>query len=285
MSTKTWKSFGSSVIGATHADYGKPNQDAFFHRHVIDAAGMPQSIAAVSDGHGGARYIRSDKGARFAVENICETVLSNAPILKQVDGKLTDKVVSQITANFYRKWAACVDADIQKNPFTKKELTSLRELFGEDFCKTLLEDGKVAYGSTVLLAATYDDMILTMQLGDGNILFLYEDGTVKNMTADCHFAMADETLSLGDFQNEYMRHNVFTNEDLPVLITLSTDGVVKSFENKEEFMKMPCILHNLLANKGIDKAKIELEEFLSVVTDKGAGDDVTMAVLYRSDRV
>ena len=276
---KVWCSFGCSVTGANHTENNKPNQDAFLCQNI--AAGIPQGIMAVSDGHGGDKYVRSDKGSRFAVKEICETVLNNNQISIQKNRSLTDKILSHITANFYQNWTRCVDNHLDENPLTESELSPLKE----SDRNILQKDGRIAYACTISMAATYDDMVLIMQHGDGDILFLYEDGTVTSMTAAYPGIVGDETPSLGDFHNRDTQYRVFNGDEMPVMITLFSDGVKKSFDDKDDFMKIPCILRDLLINKGMEETEIALEKFLSTVTNKGSGDDVTLTVLYRSDKI
>ncbi|HEY4609378.1 MAG TPA: protein phosphatase 2C domain-containing protein, partial [Ilumatobacteraceae bacterium] len=58
-----WAAVTASVRGASHERNGKPNQDAV---RVVQAKGStPGLVAAVCDGHGGDRYVRSDVGSRL----------------------------------------------------------------------------------------------------------------------------------------------------------------------------------------------------------------------------
>jgi serine/threonine protein phosphatase PrpC len=68
-----WRIIGESIQGASHKRSGQPNQDAIA---LSPASGdsLPL-ILAVSDGHGGAKYFRSDKGASFAVGAAIDTLL------------------------------------------------------------------------------------------------------------------------------------------------------------------------------------------------------------------
>ena len=57
-----WAAATASVRGASHERDGKPNQDAV---RVVQVVGKTAGlVAAVCDGHGGNRYVRSDVGAR-----------------------------------------------------------------------------------------------------------------------------------------------------------------------------------------------------------------------------
>ena len=58
-----WRAQGATHRGSSHERSGAPNQDAYAVRHLDDAL-----VAAVADGHGGRRYVRSGTGARIAVD-------------------------------------------------------------------------------------------------------------------------------------------------------------------------------------------------------------------------
>src|SRR4051812_29506315 len=60
-----WHLAAATVRGASHVRSGQPNQDALNWRPA--AGSGPPVAAAVSDGHGGAKYLRSHVGSRFAV--------------------------------------------------------------------------------------------------------------------------------------------------------------------------------------------------------------------------
>lgn len=61
-----------SCQGESHKSSGKPCQDASF---AVNREAY--AMAIVSDGHGGPRYFRSDKGSAFAVE-AAKIVLQNS---------------------------------------------------------------------------------------------------------------------------------------------------------------------------------------------------------------
>jgi serine/threonine protein phosphatase PrpC len=61
-----WYVIGKSVEGASHTRAELPNQDAI--ESLPESGPAETVIMAVSDGHGGAKYFRSEKGAQLAVE-------------------------------------------------------------------------------------------------------------------------------------------------------------------------------------------------------------------------
>ncbi len=64
-------SFSTSVIGASHITGGKPCQDSSLS---YDDSAIGLHVAIVSDGHGGATYVRSDRGSRIAARIALEKV-------------------------------------------------------------------------------------------------------------------------------------------------------------------------------------------------------------------
>ena len=69
----TWRVTTASERGSSHTG-DSPNQDAVLSRTVVTSDGTSTTIAAVSDGHGGARYVRSDLGAATAVKVVIDVV-------------------------------------------------------------------------------------------------------------------------------------------------------------------------------------------------------------------
>ena len=78
MTTVCWRAASASERGSSHAD-GAPNQDAVGFARAVDADGAEVWLAAVSDGHGGRRYVRSDVGARLAVRCALDVLTEAVP--------------------------------------------------------------------------------------------------------------------------------------------------------------------------------------------------------------
>ena len=284
MPNKSWYSFGCSVIGANHLQDNKPNQDSFKCENMnnSEATVMLRSITAVSDGHGGIRYIRSDKGAKYAVTKMCDAILGNTQIPTTKKSFLIEKILPQISAHFYTKWCDSVDYDFKRNPFADTEINQIKSKYGEDAVKELLSNVKIAYGCTLLTIIAYDDILITMQYGDGDILFLFDNGSVKKISVS---SIGDDTDSLCKFNINDMKYNVFVGSEIPILATLSTDGVKNSFPSSDDFLEIPKILKNEIANEGLYKARMKLKNFLTKTTNDGSGDDVTLTTIFRSDIV
>ncbi|MDR1705938.1 MAG: protein phosphatase 2C domain-containing protein [Clostridiales bacterium] len=286
MTYSSWIPFGSSVRGASHIRAGKENQDAF-----LDSLGNEKipSVIAVSDGHGGNKYIRSAKGAELACLCAVKILGEGGKLSPDMREEDQEGLIRHIKSRYLLEWQKEVDAHAKANPFTESEKGFLAERCGEAVLNAVLDSPKTAYGCTFLCAAGYGgSLVLILQLGDGDVLGLYEDGEVRELMDYDPRNFANGTLSLcslGDASD--IAHNLLSGTDVPVLITLSTDGVKNSYDDRnpgdiERFYQIPTVISNELRKNDYDTAAVRkgLEGMLERVTSNGAGDDVTIGVLF-----
>ena len=310
-----WKTVTASVTGASHIrkwlreqnrernSVGELESDAedviALNQDRVDVSfGTPinvsngskanPTVVAVSDGHGGAKYIRSGTGAGFAVLGACRVATLNLNLSNDMRGADIDQVIGHIKTRFLDAWFNDVDEYTQQNPFKEEELCALSENARND----LLTNPRKAYGCTVLWIVGYDDMLITFQLGDGNIVLLYDDGRVESTTDLSIHEPGEETESLCTTKSPHeIQHQVFRGneqgEDLPVLVALSSDGLYKSYEHNDDFLKIPQICLDALNENDFNHELVEsvIKDFLQVVTDKGAGDDTTLGIMYNAKKV
>lgn len=317
-----WKPFGESAIGASHTRKDMPNQDAYKeYRGEIqepkEATDEPinkitPTVVAVSDGHGGNKYIRSGVGSLLAVEVMCNLAKSMAREIptpsKRVRISEVDANAEQIKAQLLNMWQRAIDQYSRMYPMTEKEQSFLnsncsekdRAAVEKDFAIAKgspdlkdVKPSRVAYGCTFLAAIAYEDVVLILQYGDGDVLGLYPNGEVKELIVADSRNMGNETLSLCRLENPAeIQHSVLVGSEIPILITLSTDGVKNSFddltaEEESGFYKIPVDIKNLLLKSSVDTKAIRtvLKSELERYTKHGAGDDVTLGVLFDVNRI
>jgi serine/threonine protein phosphatase PrpC len=294
----TWRIVGESVRGASHERTNLPNQDAIqWSPERGDALPL---ILSVSDGHGSARYFRSDVGSRLAVDTAVEVIkefldgqadINNLSIIKRTaEEKLTQALA--------HRWREAVSSDIEARAFTPDEMGLLKSKAASAQTSTAGEDkdspvsaedtaafGYLAYGATLLCVVVTADYILYLQLGDGDILTVTEKGEVtKPLAADARL-FANETTSLcsrDGWRDFRVGFQVMSGEP-PALILLSTDGYANSFRDEAGFLKVGSDLLDMIRTDGLESISDNLEIWLAEASQAGSGDDITLGLICRMD--
>jgi serine/threonine protein phosphatase PrpC len=277
----SWKVAHACVRGSSHQRSGLPNQDAV-QCVVTPAAQGTVAVAVVSDGHGSPRHFRSQIGSSLAVSTVAanlqgflrDSVAPNGqvPFVPEQVHELERKIVSG--------WLAAVQSDLENNPFTEAELTTLEKQEGAEGRAAVMTSPELAYGATLLAAAATDRVLLYLQLGDGEILSVTAQGTTTRPLPPDDRLIANQTTSLcqpeawRDFRSAWV-----TNGALPSLVLLSTDGYANSFRSDEDFLKIGQDYLEIIREQGISSLAEELPAILTEATQQGSGDDITLAIL------
>lgn len=273
-----WITFGTSVIGASHIKKAIPNEDA------INFGDLPPFVA-VSDGHGGKKYIRSSKGSALAVAAL-EQVLKEGVLLHT---GLTDlnEHIRHIKSRFLFNWQSSVDENLKDEPFTEDEYIFLHENCSENERKGLENNPRLAFGCTFLACIAYEDMVLLLQHGDGDIVCLYGEEATDIMEADGR-NFAGSTLSLGSLKDaNKIAHCVLSQEKIPDLVAISTDGIKNSYDDTDpnsisQFYKIPIVIKNAVEKeRSIEEITKDIVKLLERITTNGSGDDVTLGILCK----
>lgn len=265
-----WQVVGQSVRGAVHERNGLPNQDAI---HWLPESGNGSSVVlAVADGHGSARYPRSHIGARIAVEKASQLV--HEFLNSQANGDnlslIKDTAEEWLPRALVRDWSKAVTAHLDREPLTENEL----HLLG-------LNDGSIAYGATLIVAAVTERFTFYLQLGDGEILIVSERGDVSRPMSKDDRLFGNETTSLcapeawRDFRVSFQPFA----QSPPALILLSTDGYPNSFRHESGFLQVGSDILKMIHDDGISSVSDNLTRWLSDSTHAGSGDDVTLGIL------
>ncbi|HOT91494.1 MAG TPA: protein phosphatase 2C domain-containing protein [Anaerolineae bacterium] len=281
--TGVWRVLGRSVQGAAHVRAGIPNQDAI--QWFPDSGVGPPLILSVSDGHGSPRNFRSDVGARFAVEvttGLMRELLSAGPPdptrLTAIKRTAEERLPGEIT----RRWREAVAQHLKANPITPEELEALEKRRDPKARRAIEKDPHIAYGATLLSVLVTPGFILYLQLGDGDILTVTENGEVTRPMPHDPRLMANETTSLCmtdawrevqiKFQALYGPH--------PALILLSSDGYANSFVNEAAFIKVGSDILDILRTDGLEAVEQNLEAWLTEASKAGSGDDITLGLVF-----
>ncbi len=277
----SWKVAHACVRGSSHQRSGLPNQDAV-QCTVTPGTQGSVAVAVVSDGHGSARHFRSQIGSSLAVSTVAatlqsflrESVASNGqvPFVPEQVHELERKIVSG--------WLAAVHSDLEHNPFTEAELATLEKEEGAEGRAAVENLPELAYGATLLAAGATDNLLLYLQLGDGEILSVTANGTTTRPLPPDDRLIANQTTSLcqpeawKDFRSSWV-----TDGALPSMVLLSTDGYANSFRSDEDFLKIGQDYLEIIRQQGIASLAEELPAILTEATQQGSGDDITLAIL------
>lgn len=279
----SWKVAHACVRGSAHVRSGLPNQDAAQCIATSGEGSTPGiAIAAVSDGHGGVRHFRSQIGSSLAVSTAVDVL--QGFLLQHAAGPGAEAIGAEdiqfLEKDLVERWLSAVSADLGNHPLTAEELQSLEMGDGAE-SRTAVETLPIlAYGATLLVAAASDNLILYLQLGDGEILCVDSAGqTTRPLPGDDRL-VGNQTTSLcqPDAWREF-RAAWFAPGDFPALVLLSTDGYANSFRSDDDFLKIGSDYLEIIREQGVSVLADELPAILTEATQQGSGDDITLAIM------
>jgi hypothetical protein len=282
-----WRVIGETVPGASHLRAGIPNQDAILH--VRQSSVRLPVIVSISDGHGSNKCFRSDRGSRFAVRIGADLLdeLINGRHAALPASEIESKIRESLTTEFIKRWRALVEADLKREPFREEEFTRMIEKDGEKARRLVEANPLLAYGATSLSFLLTPTYALYLQLGDGEMVTVSEQGEIGQTLPEDMRLLANETTSLClDRAAEDFRFAVHPHgeNDLPALILMTTDGYYNSFTTTAGFHQVGGDLVQMLREEdGFGTVNRSLKGWLEEATTAGSGDDCTLAIICRMD--
>ncbi len=280
-----WRAVGQSVRGAAHLRTGLPNQDAI--RWLPASGAGPPLILAISDGHGSAKYFRSHIGSEKAVETaawMIQDLLDGQPDpanLSAIKRTAEDRLPQQIT----RRWNQAVAEHLKQSPLTADELGMLEGRDSVAARQAVADNPSLAYGATILAVLVAETFVLYLQLGDGDILVVAEDGRVSRPLERDARLFANQTTSLCStdaWRDVQVRFQALVDPP-PALILLATDGYANSFVNEAAFLQVGTDILELIRTEGLETVQENLAAWLAEASEAGSGDDITLGILCRAD--
>lgn len=270
-----WQPLGASIRGAAHTRAGRPNQDAIAWR--APANPHEPAVLAIADGHGSAAYVRSQNGAKLAVQ-VAIDFLYDFARLHDRSTSLTavNRLASErLPRDLVLAWRTAVDAHLTRHPFTDAERALSADRASSDPC--------VAYGATLLCVLATPAYLLLLQLGDGDMLLVDRAQNVSRppLPHDPRL-LGNQTTSLCGQSAWRDVRTVFQplTTAPPSLILLATDGYANSFADESGFFAAAADLGAILAAKGKRTVVKNLPKWLAATSSLGSGDDITLGLLY-----
>lgn len=264
-------------------------------------------ICVVADGHGSDNYPRTDRGAQFAVNATLEQIKSfvqkiynpdsenpeesekesNELIKKLLYTKFDEThLLKYLSRNILMKWRELVEKDVEDNPFQEAEMANVSEKYRKKYMPDDISERRPekAYGCTLIVYVVTEKFSFGMQIGDGKCVVIDQTGTVSEpipWDEDCQMNVTTSICD-SDASDEF---RFFVTEEIPSAVFCGSDGIDDSYANVEEMYALYRSILKIFIEHGIDVGKSEIKEYLPVLTKRGSGDDVSIALIMDIQRV
>jgi len=267
-----WWVWGKSVLGADHGRDQKPLQDACEYLCEHDFC-----ILAVADGHGSDKSPYSDIGAQVAVRITCDVL---AQFYKDLF-KTQEKVHFQNVYRMAREWLPRVLVRDWRNQIAERYKAQFPDKEPINPNNTSSEVWKL-YGTTLLAVLVTSEMLILLQIGDGDILVVDENGGVLSPVPQDPRLLGVEVTSLSgkNAENDFrIPAPIIIDPSKKNLVMVCTDGYTNSFSTEHGLYKAGTDYLNILNNHGTDYLIEHLPGWLERTSDAGSGDDITVGFI------
>jgi hypothetical protein len=265
--------FSHSVIGASHETTGLVCQD-----HSAFEVNEHYSIAVSADGHGSKKYFRSNFGSQFAVEAALETIrhfYAEPEHFEQNFPQNHKLILKNIEKQMIVNWNARVQRHLEENPVKYAEKSKFSQA---EFEKIAPES---YYGTTLICAVMGKGFEFGIQIGDGSLVAIFEDGVpVMPMVYD-ESAPANMTASMCNSNAAGMFNSFYIEDKRAIAMFASTDGLYTSFSNEEEFLDYHLIITSQLDQ--LDKVDRSVRKNLEKRSHFGTEDDISLSCICDLD--
>ena len=262
--------FNKTCIGYSHLNSKKPCQD-----YSASYKDNERTIITCCDGHGGAQYVRSQKGSKAAsdaVINVFKTL--DYSFLNGTDDKTNDKIKLLILCEYNR----LIEKEISAKPIRKSELANLKE----DEADYIRFNQAKAYGTTLSGAMIYRNKLVVVSIGDTETLGVRKGELIKifdnseDPAGNITYSMCQE-----DAYN-YLRVAVLPMKNFDGIL-LCTDGLSSPFQSYDNFNRafIRPTVRDVLKNKTLSNVDKHVDE---IALKYGIGDDVSLSFII-SDKV
>lgn len=270
-----FKGFSHSVKGASHEASGLVCQDSSAH-FVCDY----YAVAVVADGHGSKKHFRSNMGSQFAVEATLDTV---ANFYKDVEDfektfPLNHKfVIKRMEKQIIANWNTKVAAHLKSTPVTAAE----RSKFSSDEFDQIPPESY--YGTTLIAVVAGRGFTFGMQIGDGSLVAVFDDGVALNPMEYDESAPANITASLCNASAASYFNAFYVDKKKLIAAYASTDGLYTSFGSEYDFIDYHTIITSQLAvssefESAVIKNIVKRSHF-------GTQDDVSLSCVYDTELI
>ncbi|MHB8126175.1 MAG: PP2C family serine/threonine-protein phosphatase [Desulfitobacteriaceae bacterium] len=262
--------YACKCTGISHKQENKPCQDAYavWQEPILD---NPVIILAVADGHGSKKYDLSQIGSEIAVDTVIDELMNfYSSYLDSKEKSAQEFNISRmLKADFpqriIRRWKEAVLNHYMIN--YEKEIDEQQK-------RSVIK----RFGTTVLFAMAVAEGVFVGQLGDGDMLIVNEDRVERPLPTSAEL-LGNETFSTTS-ENAHLLWNIKNiSLESKSMLMLSTDGLANSYADDAFFERFAKSLFDNVKNyREIEEViQLNLEHFIENISEKGSGDDITIA--------
>ena len=308
--------FAKSVQGYNHQQKEKsednavknrlfPCQDKSFAGELTSDDGTLFNFLAVSDGHGGDEYFRSEIGADFAISTLKEILIKKMGRIKElIEKKDYENIKVQLAKALIKVWKQKIDSNLHDKPITEQEYAILSD---KPKIVELYKAGKdlySIYGCTLVAFFSTDTFWYAIQIGDGDFAISLDGEKFFKPIPEDEKCFLNQTTSLCDTKAE-TEFRYATGDIIPKLVFCSTDGVANSFKSDDDLIDFYKKISSLITSVDFadcqsfkcsqqDKCDFyckqklvidEIEHYLPILSKKGSGDDISLVCSINIDDV
>ena len=263
------------------------------------------SICVVSDGHGSDNYPRTDRGSKFAVQAAVEMIKEFVksiynPYPKDKDksteesqeliSHLLEKDIDELhplknlSQSILALWYDLVENDYMNDPFRENELINVSDKYKKRYLSDQESRFEKAYGCTLIAYAITSDFSFGLQIGDGKCVVVNHSGHFEEPIPWDENCQLNVTTSICDSDAADEFRFCITKER-PAAVFCGSDGIDDSYASMDEVYALYRSMLQIFIEHGADVFRSEIKEYLPLLTRKGSGDDVSVALIIDQAQV
>lgn len=186
-----------------------------------------------------------------------------------------DKTFTDLFACIYNKWLAAIKQDMQDDPLTDSEKSSLGKL---SFTK--------AYGSTLIAFVRTPIYWFAFHIGDGKCLACDRNFDWREPIPWDYKCFLNITTSLCNSNPmPAFRYSFDGTGRFPAAVVLGSDGLDDSWVTMQNLENFYSKILSLFLELGYADTMKELDEYLPRLSEKGSRDDMSVAGIVNMDAI
>ena len=299
------KCFNYTCQGESHKVTSKPCQDS-----SISETRSTYAMAIVSDGHGGARYFRSDVGSRIAIDCTKRAIdkFVKEPHIKDIfdktsllqfgiESEVTDphdeiySALSWLTSSIIAQWHKEIKEHATNTKLSEWELSHIEEQYLNEF-RTKIDDEDASfektYGCTLMAYVQTESFWFAFQIGDGKAVFfdtLEKEIRVTQPIPWDDRCFLNKTTSICDSEaSKEFRYCCCGDGTFPEAVFLGSDGIDDTYGDGDKLVEFYIRLYKEVVSTSQNKAEKVLKRDLPIISKIGSKDDMSIACVYNSNQ-